>query len=316
MKETAMKAQVITRFGEPEVFEAREIDSPSAGPGQVLVRVAVAAVNPLDAKIRGGAMSAMFPTTFPAVLGNEIAGVVEAVGDGVTEPSVGERVVGFAPSGGYAELVVTTPDRVVRVPDALPLTQAATIPTAAETAQRALALIDAQPGETVVVNAAAGSVGSAAVQLLTAAGVRVIGTASEVNHDYVRALGATPVRYGDHLLADLAEAAPDGVDAAFDAGGRGFADRILTLVEPSRIVTIVDFAAARLGVQVAAGDPFAVDARSLAPVLDLAARGRFATEVAGVVPFDGVAEAHRRSEDGHLRGKLLVRVADIAGANA
>ncbi|KAF2411677.1 NADPH:quinone reductase, partial [Microbacterium sp. B35-04] len=88
-----MKAQVITRFGEPEVFEAREVDSPSAGPGQVLVRVAVAAVNPLDAKIRGGAMSSMFPTTFPAVLGNEIAGVVEAVGAGVTEPSVGERVV-------------------------------------------------------------------------------------------------------------------------------------------------------------------------------------------------------------------------------
>lgn len=311
-----MKAQVITRFGEPEVFEAREVDSPSAGPGQVLVRVAVAAVNPLDAKIRGGALSSMFPTTFPAVLGNEIAGVVEAVGDGVTEPSVGERVAGFAPLGGYAELVVTTPDRLVRVPDALPLTRAATIPTAAETAQRALALLDAQPGETVVVNAAAGSVGSAAVQLLTAAGVRVIGTASEVNHDYVRALGATPVRYGDHLIADLALAAPDGVDAALDAGGRGFADQILALVEPSRIVTIVDFAAARHGVQIAAGDPFAVDARSLAPVLDLAAQGRFATEVAGVVPFDGVAEAHRRSEDGHLRGKLLVHVADIAGANA
>ncbi|MFK4804536.1 NADP-dependent oxidoreductase [Microbacterium sp. ZW CA_36] len=311
-----MKAQVITRFGDPEVFEYGEVDSPAAGPGQVLVRVAVAAVNPLDAKIRAGALASMFPIDFPAVLGNEIAGVVEAVGDGVPDFSAGERVVGFAPSGGYAELVVTTPDRLVRVPDTLPLTQAATLPTAAETAQRALALLDVQPGETVVVNAAAGSVGSAAVQLLVAAGARVIGTASETNHDYLRALGATPVRYGEHLLADLDQAAPDGVDAAFDAGGRGFAEQMLALVDPSRIVTIVDFAAAAKGVRIAAGDPFALNARSLPPVLDLAAAGRFATEIAAVVPFDGVAEAHRRSERGHLRGKLLVRVADIPGAHA
>ena len=177
---------------------------------------------------------------------------------------------------------MTTPDRLVRVPDALPLTQAATIPTAAETAQRALALLDAQAGETVVVNAAAGSVGSAAVQLLIAAGVRVIGTASEVNHDYVRALGATPVRYGDHLIADLAPPLPTEWTPHSTPAVEGSRSRCSTLVEPSRIVTIVDFAAARLGVQIAAGDPFAVDARSLAPVLDLAAQGRFATEVAGV----------------------------------
>ncbi|MDY0910162.1 NADP-dependent oxidoreductase [Microbacterium sp. CFBP9034] len=311
-----MKAQVLNRFGDPDVFELTDVDSPAAGPGEVLVRVAVAAVNPLDAKIRSGAMSSVFPTPTPAILGSEIAGVVEATGADVTEPAVGERVVGFAASGGYAELVVTTPDRLAVVPSDLSLTRAATIPTAAETAQRALALIGVQPGETVVVNAAAGSVGSAAVQLLVSAGARVIGTASADNHDYVRALGATPVRYGDHLLDDLASVAPHGVHAALDAGGRGFVDQILGLVEPGRIVTIVDFAAGAKGVNVAAGNPFAIDAHTIAPVLDLAAAGDFATEIAGVVPLADIAEAHRLSERGHLRGKLLVRVADIPGANA
>ena len=157
-----MKAQLINRFGEPDVFDLTEVDSPAAGPGEVLVRVAVSAVNPLDAKIRSGAMSEMFPTEFPAILGSEIAGVVEAAGEGVTQPAVGDRVVGFARGGGYAELVVTAPDRLAVVPDDLTLTRAATVPTAAETAQRALALIDVRPGETVVVNAAAGSVGGAA----------------------------------------------------------------------------------------------------------------------------------------------------------
>ena len=265
-------------------------------------------MNPLDWKVRSGALQAMLPTVFPAVLGNEIAGVVEAIGDGVTEFAVGDRVVGFTTAGAYAELVTTSADRLARIPDALSFEQAATIPTAAETAQRALALIDVQAGETVLVNAAAGSVGSAVVQLLVAAGVTVIGTASEQNHDYVRSLGATPVRYGEHLIADVTAAAPQGVDAAFDGGGRGFVDQALTLVPASRIVTIIDFAAGAKGVQVAGGDPFALTAATIGPVLELAAEGRFATEAATVLPLDEIEEAHRMSEAGHLRGKILLRV--------
>lgn len=303
-----MRAQIIREYGGPEAFESVEMPDPSAGPGEVLVQVAVASVNPLDWKVRSGALRAMLPTVFPAVLGNEIAGVVLAVGAGVTGFAVGDRVAGFTTSGAYRELVATSADRLALIPDTLSFEQAATVPTAAETAQRALSLIDVQAGETVLVNAAAGSVGSAVVQLLVAAGAIVFGTASVQNHPYVRSLGATPVRYGEQLLADLSAAAPQGVDAAFDGGGRGFVDQALAFVPADRIVTIVDFAAGAKGVRVAGGDPFALTAATIAPVLALAAEGRFATEAAVVLPLDQVAEAHRLSEAGHLRGKILLRV--------
>lgn len=303
-----MRAQIIREYGSAQAFEQVELPDPVAGPGEVIVRVVVAAVNPLDWKIRSGALRTMLPITFPVVLGNEIAGVVEAIGAGVTEFEIGDRVVGFTTSGAYGELTVTSVDRLAAIPDALSFEQAATLPTAAETAQRALALIDVGAGETVLVNAAAGSVGSAVVQLLVAAGITVLGTASEQNHAYIRSLGATPVRYGDDLLADVTAAAPHGIDAAFDGGGRGFVDQALELVPAGRIVTIVDFAAGAKGVKVAGGDPFALTTETIAPVLALAQEGRFATETAAVLPIDQIAQAHRMSEEGHLRGKILLRV--------
>jgi NADPH:quinone reductase-like Zn-dependent oxidoreductase len=303
-----MRAQIIRDYGRPEAFEPGELPDPSAGPGDVVVQVAVAAVNPLDWKIRSGSLRAMLPTAFPAVLGNEFAGTVREVGPGVADFEVGDRVVGFTTSGAYAEIVVTPADRLAAIPAALSFEQAATIPTAAETAQRALSLIDVRAGETVLVNAAAGSVGSAVVQLLVAADVTVLGTASEPNHPYVRSLGAIPVRYGEHLITDVEAAAPHGVDAAFDGGGRGFVDQVLGSVPARRVVTIVDFAAGAKGVQVAGGDPFALTAATIAPVLGLAAEGRFATEAAAVLPLEQVADAHRLSEAGHLRGKILLRV--------
>lgn len=304
-----MRAQIIREYGGPQAFEPVELPDPSAGPGEVLVRVAVAAVNPLDWKVRSGALQTMLPTAFPAVLGNEIAGVVEGIGAGVAGFTVGDRVAGFTTSGAYSELVTTSADRLAAIPGTLSFEQAAAIPTAAETAQRALSLIDVDAGDTVLVNAAAGSVGSAVVQLLVATNVTVLGTASEENHAYVRSLGATPVRYGEHLLSDLAVVAPRGVDAAFDGGGRGFVDQVLALVPADRIVTIVDFAAGAKGVKVAGGDPFALTAATIGPVLELAAEGRFAAEAAVVLPLDQVADAHRLSEAGHLRGKILLRVA-------
>lgn len=311
-----MHAQIIHDFGAADVFSLTEVEAPTAGPGEVRVRVAYAAINPLDHKIRSGALAAMISTEFPAILGNEIAGTVDQVGAGVDGFAVGDRVAGFVTSGAYAGQVVTTPDRLAPVPAGLSLERAATLPTAAETAQRALALIDVRPGETVVVNAAAGSVGSAVVQLLVAGGATVIGTASADNHDYVRSLGAAPVRYGAHLLEDLAAVAPHGVDAAFDGGAHGFVDQILNLVPANRIVTIVDFPAGAKGVQVAGGNPLALTAASITAVLRLAAEGRFRTEIDTVRPLAELADAHRRSEAGHLRGKLLVRVADIDAEGA
>jgi NADPH:quinone reductase-like Zn-dependent oxidoreductase len=306
-----MRAQLITEYGTPDVFTLTEVDAPVAGPGEVLVNVAYAAMNPLEWKIRSGALATMIETPFPAILGNELSGVVDQVGAGVDRFAVGDRVTGFVPFGAYAEQVVTTADRLAPVPAGLSLERAATLPTAAETAQRALALIAVRPGETVVVNAAAGSVGSAVVQLLVAGGATVIGTASAANHNYLRSLGATPVRHGEHLLDDLRVAAPDGIDAAFDGGAHGFVAQILTLMPADRVVTIVDFEAGAAGVHVAAGDPLALTAASIGPVLQLAAEGRFHTEIDAVMPLAELADAHRRSETGHVRGKLLVHVADI-----
>jgi len=242
------------------------VDAPVPGAGEVLVRVAFVSVNPIEWKIRSGAFAAMLPMTFPVILGNEVSGVVHQVGADVDEFSVGDRVAGFVRGRGDAEYVVTTPDRLAAVPDALSLRRAATIPQGAETARRSLDLLQVKPGETVLVNAAAGSVGSAAVQMLVGMGATVIGTASPNNHDYLRSLGATPVEYGPRLLEQVAEVAPQGIDKALDGGARGFVDQALTLLPPDRIVTIADFAAVEKGVQLATW-------RSVGPLRRLAPRG-------------------------------------------
>lgn len=304
-----MQAQVLGAYGGPEAFELGEVADPHAGPGEVRVKVAVAAVNPLDWKVRSGALFPMLTTEFPAVLGNELAGVVDEVGSGVSEFAVGDRVAGFVPAGGYAELAVTTPDRLAVVPPGLSLAQAATLPTAVDTAQRALALVSVRPGDTVLINGAAGSVGSALVQLLVADGVHVIGTASQVNHDYVRSLGAVPIEYGPGLLEALAAVAVNSLDAAVDTAAHGFVDQALTVLPAEQIATIVDFPAAEKGVKVAFGDPFALTAATIGGALELAARGQFSTQIDATFPLSELSAAHARSEAGHLRGKIILEIA-------
>lgn len=310
-----MRAQVFDQYGGLDVLDLREVDAPVPGAGEVLVRVAFVSVNPIEWKIRSGAFAAMLPMTFPVILGNEVSGVVHQVGAGVDEFNVGDRVAGFVRGRGDAEYVVTTPDRLAAVPDALSLRRAATIPQGAETARRSLDLLQVKPGETVLVNAAAGSVGSAAVQMLVGMGATVIGTASPDNDDYLRSLGATPVEYGPRLLEQVAEVAPQGIDKALDGGARGFVDQALTLLPPDRIVTIADFAAVEKGVQLATGDPLDLYADSFRAEITLAAEGRFATQIAAEFGLEDLPAAQTMSETGHLRGKILVRVADLDAAS-
>ncbi len=306
-----MRAQVFDQYGGLDVLEIREVETPVPEAGEVLVRVAFVSVNPIEWKIRSGAFAAMLPMTFPVILGNEVSGVVHQIGADVDEFVVGDRVAGFVRGRGDAEYVVTTPDRLAPVPATLSLRAAATIPQGAETARRSLDLLQVKSGETVLVNAAAGSVGSAAVQMLVAMGATVIGTASPNNHDYVRSLGATPVQYGPELLEQVGQAAPAGIDKALDGGGRGFVDQVLTLLPPERIVTIADFTAGEKGVQLATGDPLDLYADSFRPQIALAAEGHFATQIAAEFDFEDLAAAHTMSETGHLRGKILVQVADL-----
>ena len=303
-----MKAYVLTAYGGIEKFSLQELPDPKAGPGQVRVRVEAIGINPLEYKIRNGWLQQMMPLQFPAILGNEIAGTIDQVGEAVTTWKVGDKVLGFTTGGAYAEYSVTNADTLTQRPSALGVEQAVSLPIAAETVQRVLALLSIQRGQTVLVNGAAGAVGSLAVQLLLRLGAKVIGTASPSNHEYLRSLGAVPVTYGPGLSDRLKALVSEKISAAFDAAGRDFIKEALTLaIEPSRIVTIVDFEAASLGVQVTAADFRAFTAAAIAPVVDLAAKGQLITQVAQVFYFDQIPEAQILSEKGHFRGKIVVR---------
>jgi NADPH:quinone reductase-like Zn-dependent oxidoreductase len=303
-----MKAQQLTAFGSTDNFALVEVDAPVPAPGQVLVRVHAIGFNPMEWKIRQGFMEAVFPTALPAILGSEIAGVVEALGDGVTGFTVGDRVVGFSVGGAEAELAVAQADAVAILPEGLSFEKAATLPVAVETAVRAIGELGVESGQTIVVNGAAGGVGTAAVQLLVRAGVTVVGTASERNQEYVASLGAVPVVYGEGVESRIREAAPQGVDGVFDSAGHGFAATGIALTgDPKRVITISDFEAASLGILLSTGAG-PTTAERFATVLEASASGEFRTEVDQTFPLEDLAAAHALSEAGHVRGKIVVTV--------
>lgn len=300
-----MKAVVIDEFGGPGVLHVADRELPEPGAGQVRVRVRAAGVNGIDGTIRAGAAQQMFPTQLPAVLGLEIAGTVDGVGPGVEGLAAGDDVLGFADGGGYAEYALAT--TVAPKPAGLGWTEAAALPVAAETALRVLRLLEVTQGDTLLIHGAAGGVGTVAVQLAVARGAIVIGTASEANHDYLREIGATPVLYGEGLVERVRAAAPDGVDAVFDAAGRGaLPDSIGLRGGTSRIVTIADPAAFGLGI------PFSGeadrDAGDLAEVARQAGDGRLRVTVAETYSLEEAPAAHEAVATGHGRGKVVLLV--------
>lgn len=298
-----MKAMRIDTFGGTDTLHEVTVAQPEPGSGQVLLRVSAVGVNPIDAKIRSGAMEAAFPTPLPAILGIEVAGTVTAVGDGVTEFAVGDDVFGWADSGGYAEYATAT--RVVAKPVGLSWDAAVALPVAGQTAERILALLNVTSGETLLIHGAAGAVGTMAVQLAVARGATVIGTASKANHDYIAALGAVPTTYGDGLVARVRELAPNGVDAVFDVAGKGaLPDSIELRGGTDRIVTIADPDAGRHGIPFSSGGGD-VDLSDLA---ERVVAGTLEVTIAGTYPLADVATAHRVIEGGHARGKLVLTV--------
>ncbi|MFD0205497.1 NADP-dependent oxidoreductase [Saccharothrix carnea] len=299
-----MKAVVLSRFGGPEELRPAEVDRPEPGPGQVRLRVRAVGVNPFDAKVRSGAMEAVFRTPLPTVLGSEVAGVVDALGPDVTGWSVGDEVVGWSDTGAYAEYAPAT--AVAPKPAGLSWEHAVTLPVAVETTDRVFGLLGVRPDETLLVHGAAGGVGTMAVQLGVAAGLRVIGTAGPANQEHVAALGATPTTYGEGLVERVRALAPEGVDAVFDVAGKGALPASIELRGGTdRIVTIADNAAAELGV-VFTGGPQQRSARRLADLAELAAKGELTTVVGQTFPLVEAAEAHRVSAAGHVRGKLVL----------
>ncbi|GGT21830.1 MULTISPECIES: NADP-dependent oxidoreductase [Streptomyces] len=299
-----MRAVVFDRFGGPEVLHEAEQPVPSPGRGQIRVRVRAAGVNPVDAKIRSGAMEHVFPTTLPSVLGSEFAGTVDALGEGVEDVAVGEEVLGWADSGAYAEFALAS--RYAAKPRELSWPEAASLPVAGDAARRVLRRLAVAEGETLLIHGATGGVGTMAVQLAVRQGVRVIGTAGAANLDYLASLGAIPTRYGPGLVERVRALAPGGLHAVFDAAGKGaLSDSVELLGGTDRIVTIADFTAPALGVAFEAG-PQLRDPADLAALARQAASGKLTVTVAATYPLADAALAHEAAASGHTRGKRVL----------
>ncbi|MFF3663815.1 NADP-dependent oxidoreductase [Streptomyces olivochromogenes] len=296
-----------SEYGSTDVLRVVDVPPLTAGPGQVRLAVRAAGVNPIDWKILHGYMSQMMPLDLPGGLGSDVAGVVDQVGEGVTAFKVGDEVLGASITPSYAQSALADPAALVAKPASVPWEVAGTLAGPGITAWEVLDKLKIAEGETLLVHAAAGGVGTFAVQLAVARGVRVIGTASESNHEQLRSLGAEPVTYGAGLVERVRAISPEGVDAVLDASGRGeIPDSIELAGGPARVLTIAAFDAADKGVQIHMTEPGAGGPRALRGILALIEEGRLQVPVARTFPLEEVAAALAVSESGHLGGKLVL----------
>jgi NADPH:quinone reductase-like Zn-dependent oxidoreductase len=307
---TAGKARAVRcdRYGDRDVLYVADVDVPSPDPGEVVVEVRAAGINPGEAAIRAGAMHEMFPATFPSGEGSDLAGVVTAVGPGVTEFSVGDEVLGFSfRRSSHATHTAVPVNQLIRKPPQMSWEVAGSLYVTGVTAYAAVRAVDPQPGETVAVSAAAGGVGTLVVQLLVLRKARVLGIAGPGNFDWLRDHGVTPIAYGDGLADRLREAAPNGIDAFIDLFGPDYVELALDLgVAPQRIDTIIAFQKAG---EVGAKTEGSTDASTpevLAEMADLIVSGAVDFEVAATYPLDRVADAFEELEKRHTRGKIVL----------
>ncbi|MFC4032368.1 NADP-dependent oxidoreductase [Streptomyces polygonati] len=314
-----MRAIQFTEYGPPGVVHVAEVAAPHAGAGAIRVAVRASGISPGEIRIRSGEMRDVVPLAFPYRTGFDAAGVVDEVGEGVTDVGVGDEVFGMtttAARGANADFVVLA--AWAPKPAAWSWEEAGGAAGAVETATRVLDRLAVGAGRTVLVQGAAGGVGTVAVQLAVARGAIVIGTASEANHDFLRSLGAEPTTYGTGLAERIRALAPAGVDAVFDCAGGALPDLVAIAGDPARVVTIADLTAAAHGVHLSHGapaddtgtalgasaDPMALHGLSLA--VTLAGEGRLRVPVAAAFPLAEAAAAHALSETRHARGKIVL----------
>lgn len=307
-----MRAVTYDRFGGPEVLRLGELPVPVVGPGEVRIRVRRAAVNPVDWKVMAGGLTGLMPHVFPIVPGWDVAGVVEAVGPDTPELAVGDEVLAYArkdwvQAGTFAELVSFSVRGVARKPASLSWDEAAGLPLAGGTALRVVDALGVGSGDVVLVHAAAGGVGALATQIAVARGVRVIGTASEANHDFLRGLGAEPVTYGDGLVDRVRALAPGGVAGVADLVGGVLQPSLDVLADGGRLVSVADPEVEAHGGRWVWVRP---DREDLARLTTLTEEGRLRVPVAEVVDLAEAARAFELSQGGHTRGKIVVHVSD------
>jgi NADPH:quinone reductase-like Zn-dependent oxidoreductase len=303
-----MKAMAFAAPGSPEVLRLMEFADPQAGRGEVRVRVRAAGVQPADYAVRQSGWAPPGATLrFPQIPGNEFAGVIDQLGEGVEDFAVGDEVLGFRVLTCYAELVTASAEQVVRKPPGMDWAVAGALSASGQTAHTSLQTLGIGPGDTVLIHAAAGGVGTVAVQLARLWGATVIGTASERNHDYLRSLGAIPVAYGAGMVERVRAVAPGSVDVVVDGiGGEALRDSLALVADKGRIGTLVAHdLAEQLGVRKLFSQ------RSAARLAELAAlheQGELQIHIGRRFPLREAAEAHRQGETGHGRGKLVLVV--------
>lgn len=297
-----MLAVQYNSFGDPSVLEVAERSDPHAGPNSVRIRVLAVSINPIDRLLRAGHLKEVLPLELPAIPGRDAVGIVEELGDGVTDVAIGDKVFGLGGvSDTTAEYAVLT--AWAKVPAVWTDDEAAAAGLASVTALRALDALG--HGSSLLVDGAAGAVGSAAAAFAVADGVRVVGTASEANHERLRAMNVTPVTYGDGLVDRVLAVAPEGVDLALDAAGSGSLPQLVELAGgAAHVVTVADHrGASELGVR-------SVNAENESALLRRAAvfadAGHYTPHVSEVMSFRDAARAHARSEAGS--GMIVLRI--------
>ncbi|GGJ93863.1 NADP-dependent oxidoreductase [Pseudomonas matsuisoli] len=308
-----MKAVTYDAYGGPEQLRITEQPKPKVGPGEILVKVRRASVNPVDWKILAGELDPVMQVYFPVTPGWDVAGVVEATGFDVPEFAPGDEVLAYARrdfihDGTFAEYATVPARAATKKPQGLNWDEAASLPLAGLTAYQVLQRMAPKRGETLLVHAATGGVGLHAVQIARDMGLRVIGTASEKNHDYLRNLGVEPVAYGEGLVQRVKALAPEGVDLVADFIG-GVRDETLAVLRQGtgRHASITDDTVAERGGHWVWVRP---DRDDLAVLAEMAASGRLNVPIAKVFPLEETAEAFRLSQEGHTRGKIVIRVSD------
>ncbi|GAA1658657.1 NADP-dependent oxidoreductase [Microbacterium flavum] len=307
-----MKALEYSEFGGNDRFRIAQREDPHAGPDVLVVRVVAAGLNPVDYKVREGYLRGILDAQLPAVPGWDVAGIVEQTGLDTPEFAVGDAVLAYARAdvvqhGSLAELMPVPVRTAARKPEGVSFTDAAALPLAGLTALQVLERAGVHAGQTVLIHGASGGVGSFGVQLARLRGARVVGTASEGSHDYLRSLGAEPVVYGDGLVPAARALAPQGFDVIVDfAGGSSLDNTPELLADGGVVVSIADpRARTEFGGHYVWVRP---DADQLAELAALVETGELRVEIAGTYPLDDAATAYAELEKGHTRGKIVVTV--------
>jgi NADPH:quinone reductase-like Zn-dependent oxidoreductase len=285
-----------------------DVAVPEPGAGEVVVEVRAAGINPGESRIREGALAASFPATFPSGEGSDLAGVVSALGEGVTEFAVGDEVLGWSwRRSSQAEYVAVPVTQLIRKPARLSWEAAGSLYVVGCTAYAAVRAVNVQPGDTVAVSAAAGGVGSVVVQFLRIKNATVLGIASPPHHEWLTAHGVIPIAYGDGLEERLRAAAPNGIDAFIDLFGPQYVELAVDLgISKDRIETIVAREKAlELGTKAdGSGDASTTDV--LSQMAELVASGQIEIPIAATYPLEKVRDAFAEVETRHTNGKIVL----------